>query len=63
MAAKFFTPEYLKLNERYKEQFGHEFNGIPYDTQQSIRIMKECLKSGKAYDLSKDPNYDPDAKY
>ena len=58
-----FTPEYLELNEQYEKMFGHEFDGIPYTTEQSIEMMKECLKTGKAYDLLNDPNYNPKAYY
>lgn len=63
MSEKVFTPEYLELDERYEKMFGHSFDGIPYDTEESIEIMKECLKRGKPYDLSSDPNFDPRAKY
>lgn len=63
MAEIIFTPEYLEVSEQYEKRFGREFDGIPYDTDESIEIMRECLKTGKAYDLLSDPNFDPDAVY
>lgn len=63
MAEIIYTPEYLELMESYEDRFGSEFNGICYDTDDGIEIMRECLRTGKAYDISKDPNFDPEAEY
>lgn len=63
MAEIIFTPEYLKVAEQYEKKFGREFDGIQYDTEDGIKVMQECIRTGKAYDLTNDPNFDPDAKY
>lgn len=63
MSEIIFTEEYLELCWEYEKRFGREFDGIPYDTDESIEIMRECLKTGVPYDLSKDPNFDPNANY
>ena len=63
MAEIYITPEYLEVSEQYEKKFGKEFDGIPYDTEAGIEIMKECIRTGNAYDLAKDPNYDPEADY
>lgn len=63
MAEIIYTPEYLEMCEKYEKRFGREFDGIPYDTEERIEIMRECLRSGKPYDLSQDPNFDPEANY
>ena len=63
MAEIDYPPEYLDMAEQYKKQFGQTFDGFIYNTEAGIEIMTECIKTGKAYDLAKDPNYDPEADY
>ena len=63
MADMYFTPEYIEMAEKYEEKFGEPFSSYMYDAEECVEIMKDCIKKGKPYDVSKEPNYDPDAKY
>ncbi len=57
--------EYDDLLGKYIEMFNEcwPIYEVPFDIDEQIKIMKECLRTGVPYDPTLDPDYDPDAIY
>lgn len=58
-----YNSEYEKAQEEYFQKFDVDFPGYAYRAEDGIKIIKTCLKTGKPYDSTSDPDFDPDADY
>lgn len=58
-----YSKEYYELVAQYEKSFKEDFIGLGLDAEESMAIIRECLKTGKPYDPTTNPNFHPGADY